>query len=87
MCINQAQYAKVIDKGIDAPMYGLFLPGSQYYTTTAYPKYDPTRRPSWSSRSQQQTGSRSRSPSTATSNPDVAAGGPVPPAGLPAGRA
>ena len=40
--INQTQYAKVIDKGVNAPMTGLFLPGSPYYTKTAYPKYDPT---------------------------------------------
>ena len=40
-CINRAQYAKVIDKGIDAPMPGLFLPGSEYYSKTAYPAYDP----------------------------------------------
>ena len=28
-CINQAQFSKVIDKGVDAPMNGLFLPGSR----------------------------------------------------------
>ncbi len=42
MCVNQAQYAKVIDKGIDTPMHGLFIEGSPYYTKTAYPKYDPS---------------------------------------------
>ena len=40
-CINQAQYAKVIDKGVDTPMPGLFIQGSPYYTPTAYPNYDP----------------------------------------------
>ncbi len=43
-CINRPQYSKVIDKGVDAPMPGLFLPGSQYYTKTAYPAYDPSGR-------------------------------------------
>jgi ABC-type transport system substrate-binding protein len=42
MCINQAQFSKVIDKGINAPMYGLFIPGSSYYTPTSYPKYNPS---------------------------------------------
>jgi peptide/nickel transport system substrate-binding protein len=42
MCINQAQFSKVINKGIDAPMHGLFIPGSQYYTSTAYPSYNPS---------------------------------------------
>ncbi len=41
-CINQAQFSKVINKGIDAPMHGLFIPGSQYYTSTSYPTYDPS---------------------------------------------
>lgn len=41
-CINRAQFAKVIDKGIDTPMGGLFIPGSEYYTKTAYPAYDPS---------------------------------------------
>lgn len=40
-CINQVQYDQVINKGIDAPMYGLFIPGSEYYTATSYPKHDP----------------------------------------------
>ena len=38
---NSEQYAKVIDLGINAPMTGLFLPGSPYYTKTAYPAPDP----------------------------------------------
>ncbi len=40
-CINQVQYDQVINKGVDAPMYGLFIPGSEYYTATSYPKHDP----------------------------------------------
>jgi ABC-type transport system substrate-binding protein len=42
MCINQAQFSKVINKGIDAPMHGLFISGSPYYTSTSYPKYNPS---------------------------------------------
>ena len=41
MCVNQAQYSKVITKGIDQPSHGLFIPGSPYYTPTAFPKYNP----------------------------------------------
>ena len=39
--INQRQFVAVINKNVDAPMRGLFIPGSQYYTKTAYPTYDP----------------------------------------------
>ena len=39
--INRPQFSKVIDKGIDAPMSGLFIPGSEYHTATSYPGYDP----------------------------------------------
>jgi peptide/nickel transport system substrate-binding protein len=39
--INREQYTKVIDKGVDAPMNGLFIEGSEYYTKTDYPGYDP----------------------------------------------
>ena len=38
---NAKEYAKVIDLNINAPMNGLFLPGSPYYTKTAYPAPDP----------------------------------------------
>jgi peptide/nickel transport system substrate-binding protein len=41
-CINRSQYTKVIDKGVNTPMSGLFIPGSPYYTKTAYPNYDPS---------------------------------------------
>ena len=56
MCINQTQFTKVIDKGIDAPMSGLFLPGSEYYTKTAYPKYNPAQAAKLVKQVQQQTG-------------------------------
>ena len=38
---DAAQYAKVIDLGINTPMSGMFLPGSPYYSKTSYPKPDP----------------------------------------------
>jgi ABC-type transport system substrate-binding protein len=39
--VNNKEYAKEIDLNINAPMSGLFLPGSPYYTKTAYPSFDP----------------------------------------------
>ena len=41
MASNSTEYAKVIDLDINAPMTGLFLPGSPYYTKTAYPAPSP----------------------------------------------
>jgi peptide/nickel transport system substrate-binding protein len=41
MASNAKQYSKVIDKGVNTPMNGLFLPGSPYYTSTAYPAHNP----------------------------------------------
>jgi peptide/nickel transport system substrate-binding protein len=71
MCINQKQFAQVINKGVDAPMNGLFLPGSPYYTTTAYPKYDPTHAAHLVKQVQQQTGKPVEFNLNATSNSDV----------------
>jgi peptide/nickel transport system substrate-binding protein len=36
------QYAKEIDMNVNAPVTGLFLPGSPYYKKTSYPTYNPT---------------------------------------------
>ena len=38
---NQKQFVAVINKNVDAPMHGLFIPGSPYYSPTSYPTYDP----------------------------------------------
>jgi peptide/nickel transport system substrate-binding protein len=73
MCINQAQFTKVIDKGIDAPMNGLFLPGSEYYTKTAYPKYNPTQAAKLVKQVQQQTGSQPTFMLNSTSDPETLA--------------
>jgi len=54
--INRAQYSAVIDKGVDVPMSGLFLPGSKYFGATAYPSYDPAGAAKLVKQVQQQTG-------------------------------
>jgi peptide/nickel transport system substrate-binding protein len=41
MATNSTEYAKVINININEPMTGLFLPGSPYYTKTAYPAPNP----------------------------------------------
>jgi peptide/nickel transport system substrate-binding protein len=38
---SAAQYSKEIDMSVNAPVEGLFLPGSPYYSKTPYPAYDP----------------------------------------------
>jgi peptide/nickel transport system substrate-binding protein len=43
MAINRQQYAKVIDEGVLPVSTGLFVPGSPYYSTTKYPKYNPSQ--------------------------------------------
>jgi len=70
-CVNQAQFAKIIDKGIDAPMNGLFLPGSEYYTKTSYPAYDPAGAAKLVKQVQQQTGKPVSFTLNSTSNADV----------------
>jgi ABC-type transport system substrate-binding protein len=40
--INRKQYAQVIDEGVLPVSNGLFVPGSPYYSTTSYPKYNPS---------------------------------------------
>ena len=82
MCVNQAQFSKVIDKGIDAPMDGLFLPGSEFYSKTAYPKYNPTQAAKLVKQVQQQTGSAPTFTLNSTSDPETLGGRPVPAAGL-----
>ena len=82
MCINQAQFSKVIDKGIDAPMNGLFLPGSEFYSKTAYPKYNPTQAAKLVKQVQQQTGSAPAFTLQFDERPRDPGGRPVPAAGL-----
>ena len=42
MAINRPQYVKEIDENVLPVSHGLFTPGSPYYSTTAYPAYNPT---------------------------------------------
>jgi ABC-type transport system substrate-binding protein len=71
--INRAQYAKIIDKGIDAPMSGLFLPGSEYYSKTAYPAYDPSGATALVKQVAQQTGKPINFTLLSTSDPETLA--------------
>jgi ABC-type transport system substrate-binding protein len=41
-CINQQEFVRVNDAGINTPMNGIFLPSSDFYTNTSYPKFDPS---------------------------------------------
>jgi peptide/nickel transport system substrate-binding protein len=42
LALNRPQYAKVIDENVLPVSNGLFVPGSPYYSQTAYPDYNPT---------------------------------------------
>ena len=86
-CINQTQFAQVIDKGVDAPMHGLFLPGSPYYTTTAYPAYDPAGRGQAGQAGPAADGQAGDLHPQLHQQLRRPAGRPVPAAGLPTGRA
>ena len=73
MAINRVQFSKVIDKGIDAPMNGLFQPGSPYYTKTAYPSYNPTQAATLVKQVRQQTGKPVSFTLNSTSDPETLA--------------
>jgi ABC-type transport system substrate-binding protein len=72
-CINQKQYVKVINKGVNAPMHGLFIQGSPYYTQTAYPSYDPHGAAQLIKKVQQQTGQQVSFTLNSLSDPEVLA--------------
>jgi peptide/nickel transport system substrate-binding protein len=40
MGTSAQQYSQILDQGVMAPMSGLYLPSSPYYSPTAYPKYN-----------------------------------------------
>ena len=52
-------------------MNGLFLPGSEYYTATSYPKYNPTQAAKLVKQVQQQTGSQPAFTLNSTSDPET----------------
>jgi peptide/nickel transport system substrate-binding protein len=68
---NSKEYARVIDLNINEPMSGLFLPGSPYYTKTAYPTPDPKGAAKLVKQIAAQTGKPVAFTLTATNNPDV----------------
>jgi peptide/nickel transport system substrate-binding protein len=68
---NAERYAKIIDLNINEPMSGLFLPGSPYYTKTAYPKPDPKGAAKLIKQIQNSTGQPVAFTLTATNNPEV----------------
>ena len=37
---SSQQYSQILDQGVMAPVNGLYLPNSPYYTPTTYPKYN-----------------------------------------------
>jgi peptide/nickel transport system substrate-binding protein len=65
------QYAKVIDLNVNTPMSGMFLPGSPYYTKTAYPAPDPKGAAKLVKQVEQQTGKPVSFTLIATNNPQV----------------
>jgi peptide/nickel transport system substrate-binding protein len=69
-CINQKQFAQVINKNVDAPMHGLFIPGSEYYSATTYPSYNPSAAAKLVSQIKR-SGKPVSFTLNATSNPDV----------------
>ena len=71
--INRQQFTKVINKGVNQPMNGLFIPGSPYYTKTAYPSYDPAGAASLVKKVQQQTGKQPTFNLNSLSNPETLA--------------
>jgi ABC-type transport system substrate-binding protein len=71
--INREQYVHVIDKGVNAPMNGLFIEGSEYYTKTAYPGYDPSGAASLVAKVKQQTGKQPTFNLNSLSDPETLA--------------
>jgi peptide/nickel transport system substrate-binding protein len=71
--INRPQYTKVIDKGVNTPMNGLFIKGSPYYTKTSYPAYDPHGAARLVKKAQQATGKQIAFSLNSTSDPETLA--------------
>jgi peptide/nickel transport system substrate-binding protein len=71
MASNNKQYAKVIDMNVNAPMNGLFTPGSPYYTKTSYPTYNPKGAASLVKQVEHDTGSPVSFVMSSTNDPTV----------------
>jgi peptide/nickel transport system substrate-binding protein len=54
--VSPLAYSQIIDIGVNAPSYGLFVPGTPYYSRTGYPKYDPVGATKLIKEAQQQAG-------------------------------
>lgn len=65
------QYAKEIDSNVNAPVTGLFLPGSPYYTKTSYPTYNPAKAKKLVKEVAQETGKAVAFTLNATNDPYV----------------
>ncbi len=68
---DAAEYSKVVDLGVNAPLYGMYQPGSPYYTKTAYPKPDPKGAAKLVSQIAKQTGQPVSFTLNATNDPIV----------------
>ena len=68
---NAKQYSQVIDMGVNAPIHGLFQPGSPYYTKTSYPTYDPKGAAKLVKQVAQETGQPVAFTLNATNDPEV----------------
>jgi ABC-type transport system substrate-binding protein len=68
---NAEQYSKIIDLGVNAPLQGLFLPGTPYYSKTTYPTYDRSGAEKLVKKVQQQTGKPVKFTLNATNDPEV----------------
>jgi peptide/nickel transport system substrate-binding protein len=68
---NPKQYSKEIDLGVNAPVSGLFIPGSPFYSKTTYPSYDPTGARKLVKQVAKETGKSVSFTLTATNDPEV----------------
>jgi len=68
---NAKQFSQEIDMGVNAPVNGLFLPGSPYYTKTTYPAYDPAGAKKLVSQVAQETGKPVAFTLNSTNDPEV----------------
>jgi len=71
MASNAVEYAKVIDLDINAPVTGLFLPGSPYFTKTAYPSPNPKGAAKLVTEIEKETGAPVSFTLTSTNNPET----------------
>jgi peptide/nickel transport system substrate-binding protein len=71
MATDSAQYSKIIDLGVNAPLAGMYQPGSPYYSKTAYPKPNPKQAAKLVAQVAKQTGQPVAFTLNATNDPIV----------------